>query len=1462
MKLKLTLHANGRDVDLVATVDASVTVGDLARHLALADPMAVRAQQPAGVRHTLEFVDGDRQLIDPRATVGDSGLRAGSRVRLAWAGELQAATRAVLDLVAREGVDRGRAFPVTLGTSYIGRGRGCEVQLADPLASRHHARLVVTDVVEIVDLGSANGTLMGGQPITRARLVPGDEVHIGDTVLTARWKDEHHEARVSSASNGVLGFDGGQVRFSRSPRVQRTFEPRTFPLPELPERPRRNPLPWLMAVLPLMFAGVLVWVTGSLTSLLFMLMMPLLLMGTAFEARLQEKRQFKQAMAEFAEDVGKIAERVRTEQQLERQVRQEEHPAFGECYSAVGYRSPLLWTRRLDGPHYLELRVGLGALASRCVVEMPTTVGRSRAEAWLLLEQSLTGLDHVDDVPVVVRPLVDGAIGIAGDRRAILPVAYSLVVQAMALHSPAELAVAAVASSKTATDWDLLKWAPHVSSPHSPVAAAHLAATELACIDLVDQLEELIDDRSGTDATWQTSVLLIVEGDAPIERSRLVELAERGRGRGLAVLWLAEGQPRLPAACATYVLVEGEGAVGYVRDATSVTPVRFDTCDAGAAATAARLLAPVIDAGVPSEDASDLPRSVSLLTLSGVELADSPSAVIERWTESRSILTGPYAATEPSRRPANLRALIGASSLGAFSIDLRADGPHALVGGTTGAGKSELLQSWILGMAAAHSPQRVTFLLVDYKGGSAFRECNDLPHTVGVVTDLTPHLVRRALISLSAELRYREHLLAKHKAKDLIELERRGVSDTPPSLVIVVDEFAALVQEVPDFVDGVVNVAQRGRSLGLHLILATQRPTGVIRGNLRANTNLRLALRMADEDDSEDVLGSPEAAFFDPAIPGRAVSKSGPGRLTSFQAGYAGGWTSAEPPPQEIAVHTLVFGAQREWELQEPVTHVAPDAPTDIQRLVGTIGKACHDALIPPPRVPWKTELHDTYDLRSLEASRRDDELALARIDIPEDQDQPTYSYKPDEVGNLAVFGVSGSGKSAFLRSVAVAAGYTIKGGPCQVYGLDFGNRGLEPLTPLPHVGSVILGTDHERVMRLITHLEGMIERRAVAWSKVNAGTIVDYRRLADAPTEPRIFVLLDGLAAFRQAYEVAGRFHWIDRLGAIAGAGRQLGIHLVVSVDQRNGVPSPLAPVIQGRIVLRMSDEDCTALGEPDDVFTPETPPGRGLSAGHELQIAVLGGSSDPARQARDIATFAAAMRRNGIGDAPSIESLAERVGLRDLLQVSATSTVLGVASSTLAPQAFQVKGTFLVTGPSGSGRTTALRTMCIATRRGLQGAQMHLFTARATSPVAKLGIWSSVSVGPAQAIEQARVLAEDIRGQGSEGDAAVVVVFERLDDVVADGGEFDFEALVKACLDHDHFVIAEADAQFFSSNDGLNSRLKTSRTGVILHPEGTEGYHVFRVDVPTLDRADLPPGRGFYVSRGAVELVQVAIP
>ncbi len=1460
MKLNLTLNAQGRDIDLTATVDSSVTVGDLARRIALSDPLGVHAPPSGDAQHTVELLDPVPRLLDPRAAVSESGLRSGVRVRVGWVGaHFGGGAHAVLDLIVLDGPDRGRAFPVTSGTSYIGRGRGCEVQLNDALASRHHARLVVTDVVEIVDMGSANGTLIGGQPVTRARLLPGDQIVIGDTQFTVVWKDKQHEARVSSTLNGVLGFDGNQILFSRSPVVSRVFEAKEFPLPDLPERPRRSPLPWLMATMPLLFAVVMYFTTGNASSLLFFLLMPLMLLGGALESRSHTKREYAVSLREFREDVGKIADRIRAEQAVEHEIRHEEHPSISDCLASVEQRSSRLWFRRRDLPRYLELRVGLGTLPSRCTTEMPQ-VGRSKADAWLELERATAGLEVIHDVPIAVAPLTDGAIGVAGRRGAALPVAYSLVMQAVALHSPAELVVAGFASAASAPSWDFLKWLPHVDSPQSPIAGQHLAATGPACVALADQLDEIIAVRSGRDAQpWAIAVLVIIEGDAPIDRSRLVDIAERGVGKGVAVLWLAEGQPRLPAVCTSYVLAEEGACVGYVRVSETVAPVQLELCTEAQAASTARLMAPLIDAGVRSEDASDLPRQVSLLSLAGTELASSPTSVVERWRESRSVLTGPFAA-EPNRRPANLRALIGQSSLGAFSLDLRADGPHALVGGTTGSGKSELLQAWILGMATAHSPQRVTFLLVDYKGGSAFRECTKLPHTLGLVTDLSPHLVRRALISLSAELRYREHLLARFKAKDLLELERRGEVETPPSLVIIVDEFAALVQEVPDFVDGVVNVAQRGRSLGLHLILATQRPAGVIKENLRANTNLRVALRMADESDSDDVLGSTQAAFFDPAVPGRAVSKSGPARLTPFQTGYAGGWTSSTPPAPEMSVQTLSFGPSVDWPYEEPHAVAANPGPTDIQRLVTCVKEAADLAELPEPRKPWLPSLSTVYDLAGLPSRRRDDDFTYGMIDLPDSQEQPTLSFRADVEGNLAVFGVSGAGTSTLLRTIAVAAGYTINGGPCQVYGLDFGNRDLQVLEGMPHVGSIINGSDHERVVRLITHLEKEVERRRSAYQSVNAGSIGDYRRLAGVPTEPRVFLLVDGASAFKQAYEVSGRYQWLDRLGAIAGAGRPLGIHLILAVDQKGGLPTSLSPAIQSRIIMRMGADDYLSLGVPEDVLTVDSPAGRGLRGNDEIQIAVLGGSPDPAKQARAIVKFGEAARRAGVAAAPGIESLAERIELRDLPPFSGDRPVLGVASSTLLPQTFYPSGTFIVTGPPGSGRTTAVRTVCIATRQALPTAEYHLLTLKSSSPVATLGIWASVTVGSQGASAGARKLAKMLRERGDS--TPVVVVLERVDELTADAGEEDLDDLVRVCLEQEHFVVAEADAQFFGGSYGLPPRLRTSRTGIVLHPEGTEGHQAFRTDLPPLDRSQLPTGRGFYVTKGSVELVQVAIP
>ena len=923
MKLKFVLRSGDRETDLVATTDSATTVGDLATYLAAADP---NRSSVLGVDRsmTLALVDQDLRALDPRATVAESGLQSGMRVSVTRAGEgFVDRGRPAAVAYIRSGPDAGTEIPLARGTAYIGRGRGCEIRLSDESVSRQHAKLVVQEVVEVVDLGSANGITAGGQQVTRAHLGNGDVVRVGDTELEVHLQGD---GAVSRPGSGVLSGDAGVVAFSRSPRVAPLFSGQEFQVPDLPERGRPMPLPMVAMIVPLLMGVVMYLITRSPFSIVFMLMMPMMMAGTFYEARRQQKKDFAQAMEDFTEDLGLLSQRIRGSLEVEGEVRRGEHPSGADCLAAVRDRSALMWTRRRDGNGFAELRLGLGTRPSRSTIKLPA-VGRSKAEAWLAVAQQLRGLEVVHDVPVVASPLSDGAIGVAGRRAGALAAARSVVLQAAALHSPAELAVCSFASGSSARDWDFLKWLPHTTSPHSPIGVGHLAASAPACSALADALEDLIDVAGPTGGAGSTrdaeqgsterpSVLVLVEGDAPVDRSRLVAIAERGHRHGIVVLWLAETQQLLPAACRTFLVVADDQSslAGYVHAGEEVQPVAVDHIGSDEAIACARRLAPVVDAGVPVDDASDLPRAVSMLTLAGTDLASSEEAVIEKWGESRSILTGPYAPAVLPRKPGNLRAVVGQSSQGTFSVDLRADGPHALVGGTTGAGKSELLQAWILGMAAAHSPQRVTFLLVDYKGGSAFRDCVKLPHTVGLVTDLSPHLVRRALASLAAELRHREQLLARHKAKDLVELERRGEVDAPPSLVIVVDEFAALVQEVPEFVDGVVNVAQRGRSLGLHLILATQRPAGVIKDNLRANTNLRMALRMADENDSDDVLGSTEAAFFDPALPGRAVSKTGPGRLVPFQTGYAGGWTTDVPPPPDMKVETLIFGSGVEWE--------------------------------------------------------------------------------------------------------------------------------------------------------------------------------------------------------------------------------------------------------------------------------------------------------------------------------------------------------------------------------------------------------------------------------------------------------------------------------------------------------------------------------------------------------------------
>ncbi len=813
MKVKVTLkRPNGPEIDVIVGADASAPVGVIAQALAEADPYVKPGTSRPLAKPTLAVLrDGASPVgLPAEVELGAAALGSGDTVQLATDGETPASSKTAsslaVTLTAVDGPGAPATVRLTLGSHDIGRDKGNAFVLDDPLVSKRHARVDVTpNGVKLIDLNSANGMLLDGEPVTRLEVAGGESLIFGDTTVSFA---------VSGGEGIAANRPAGPITFLRSPRVENRYGGEEFPGPDVPSEIDGQPFPWLAMVAPLLMGSVMFSMTHNPTSIMFVALSPLLMLGNFIAGRSTRKKKFENAVAKFDEQLANLDAKLEAEVEAERSVRLVEHPSTSDIVASAASLGTLLWTRRPEHWNFLALRLGLGTLESRNTVAakgegsgMPTFLDR--------FHEVRDRYATISDVPVPENVFESGSLGVAGDRAHAASTTRALLAQLMGLHSPAELVVAAIVGPETTQHFEWLKWMPHTSSPQSPMDIHHLANSATSATALIATIEEIVDQRltsseSDKDARGATdaggsavdrgatvgrtpdgitvpgaptpAIVVLIADDAPIDRARILQVAERAADAGVFPVWLADRVENLPAVARTYVNVGAgdEAEVGYVRQGRTIPLSQVEQLSIDEARAYAKSLAPVADAGAHVEDIGDLPQSVHLLSLLGQEVATVPDRAIERWRQNDSIHDRTGAAPSKSKRTGRLRAIVGHGVLDAMHLDLRTQGPHALVGGTTGSGKSEFLQAWVLGMAAEYSPDRVTFLFVDYKGGAAFADCVHLPHTVGIVTDLNTHLVRRALTSLRAELHYRERLLMRKKAKDLIELERRGDPESPP----------------------------------------------------------------------------------------------------------------------------------------------------------------------------------------------------------------------------------------------------------------------------------------------------------------------------------------------------------------------------------------------------------------------------------------------------------------------------------------------------------------------------------------------------------------------------------------------------------------------------------------------------------------------------------------------------------
>ena len=1410
-------NRRGESADLELMLGRSdATVGDLVDALRSGDPSAPRESAPR--EGTGIMLDG--RFCHPDLALDEIGLHEGARVSLAAApADLPPPSTAALELRVVAGLDSGQRIPLTADGALVGRDDDDALAMSDVAVSRRHLRVEPSPGglrATVTDLGSVNGSWVEGRRIKEpTEVAPGTVFEAGDVAFMLA---EVSKDRLDVDPQRQAGA-GGLVPFNRPPRVRRSGPDDPLTAPEEVREQAPQKFSMVSAFAPLLLGGVMVIVLHNILFALFMLLSPVMVVGSWWESRRQTGSATRGARRAHAEQLARFTTEVTERSAAVIAHLREALPDPAESVRRATDPSTRLWERRPDHDDFLHLSAGLGDRRIRPPLDQ-------RHPPSSAAETVLAENERLRMAPILVDLQSGGVVGIVGPRAATLAAARSLMCQAAVLHGPADLQIAVLTETERSAEWDWAKWLPHARDASRGGDARLLAADPASVAELAG---ELMERAESDDSRF---LLAVLDSDALIEGRGAVGRALLRTGETVSGIVIARSGERLPAICTTVLELEQGTAEAVMRRpqaGESIDPLLVAGVSTVTARQCALGLARFEDADLQIAGGS-LPSAVSLLPLLGMG-EPSPAALTERWR-----------AAAPKT---SLEATFALAEDGPFTLDLVLDGPHGLIAGTTGSGKSELLRSLVAALAAGHDPTRLNFVLIDYKGGSAFAECAELPHTVGMVTDLDEQLGARALRSLEAELRYRERVLGEYRAGDLIayqQLVRDSMAPPLPRLLVIIDEFATLASELPDFVASLVGIAQRGRSLGVHLLLATQRPSGAVNENIRANANLRICLRVQTPQDSSDVIDSPAAARIGRTQPGRAQVRLGPSELIPIQTALVTGAT-ASGPPRPVDVRMFEFAAHNGGGEEQ-----APER-SDLQRLVAVAGDAFSSLGAPAPRRPWLAPLGPMVALEDMLALGPPRPLAgerglivpLALADDPDAQAQYPVGWNLDG-GNLLLYGLGGSGTTTTLASIALALGDTAGPDRAHLYVMDFGAGELAPLAALAHVGAVTAPPEHERQRRLLRRLRGELEAR---------------RRLdaSGRAAAPRIVLLLDGYAGFASEHGDLAGDATREALARVWADGPEVGIHMAISGDRAGAIPNALASLAQQRLVFRLADlPDYAQFGiHRSDV--PRFTPGR----------AVVGGSGQAIQVARSREPLAAAVERRRLahgepapaGGPPPIGVLPQSVPIDAVLMATRVGrepwfVPLGIGDDQLEPVGFELyEGDHaLIAGSARSGKTTTLLLLAALVARAhpeytLIGMAVRPSKLRECSELER--VITTASELPA--------LVEALRA----GPAPTLMLIDDAEMVPDEG-----RALSTLFGDSPaglHTVVA-GRADGLRSLGHWSAGVRRSRTGLLLQPDVQTDGALLGVTLPRRPAPPLRPGCGYLVQAGAFELVQVAQP
>ncbi|WP_371481477.1 type VII secretion protein EccCa [Kitasatospora sp. NBC_00315] len=1099
-----------------------------------------------------------------------------------------------------------------------------------------------------------------------------------------------------------------------------------------PELPRTGSEDWMMNLLPLLGMGgsaAFFFSPGAQGPM--KIMGVLMVASTAGMAVAQFVRQRKGGNSGTADE---RRDYLKYLQQMRRQVRRTAdrqrgaqlflHPEPDQLWSVVA-EGRRLWERRPSDMDFAQIRLGRGPQQLSTPLVAPQTAPMDELEplAAAAMHTFLKSHGTLQELPLAVSLRAFYHITVCGDPDTVYGNVRAMIAQLTTLHSPDDLIVAVAAAPGAVDEWEWTKWLPHTQhrKDNDGAGSRRLIATGLGELELLIENELSGRQRFTRDAVPspdQPHIIVIMDGAAVPQDS---VLAGAEGVQGVTIIEVVPGDLDEPTG---HLIVTVRPDELLLQSASGATySGKPDTLSSWQSEALARQLAPFrISAGGDDVDPS-------LLSMDFTEMMN----------------TGDPGSFDPARhwrpRPMRekLRVPLGVGSNGEYvwldikEASLEGMGPHGMCVGATGSGKSEVLRTLVLAMAATHSSEILNFVLADFKGGATFAGMAEMPHTSAVITNLEGELtlVDRMRDSIEGEMNRRQELLrTAGNYANINEYERARAAgaalDPLPSLLLIIDEFSELLSAKPDFIDLFIQIGRIGRSLGMHMLLASQRlEEGKLRG-LDTFLSYRLGLRTFSAAESRAAIGVPDAYHL-PPIPGVGYLKFGSDVMERFRAAYVSG--PYRPPGQQrtsggrvVTAQPVLFTAAEVPVIEPVVEEVVQDVEevddslldtvldTFVSRMVGQ-GPAAHQVWLPPlDEAPSIDQLVPPLQVTPERGLTSPEFGALGRlvvpvgvVDKPRDQRRDVlYQDYAGAAGHGLIVGGPRSGKSTLVRTMVAGFAVTHTPSEVQFYLMDFGGGGFQSLQGLPHVGGSAGRLDSDKVRRMVSEVSGVLNRREELFRAAGIDTIGTYRtRRANGqlPDEQfgDVFLVIDGWLTFKQEFEALEPI-----IGDIAQRGLGYGIHLVITAARYAELRPALKDLLQNRTELRLGDPMESEVDRKVAQNVPAGQPGRGLTAGklHFLSgLPRLDGSSSTEDLVDGVAGLIEAVDSAWTGPrAPQVRMLPgvlDGNALPKGFEHPELGIAFGVDELELAPTFvnFETDPLFIVFGDTESGKSALLR-------------------------------------------------------------------------------------------------------------------------------------------------------------------------